>query len=272
MVSRGGTVLIVSLCVRAFMHELLMQVYHLDSMAKYGVNDYNSVFGDLFIIQGTLGMVIKKFYLKYFVNGVAYLPITFLVLSWIIIGSLAAFYAIKRKNLWVIICVPVMMFVPVLSSIVAGKVKAYHSAQFVPLVIMFGFIFGGIAAYYSKGMLQRRLGIGMLIIAVGGIAIQVRDMNKWFVQDYKKHLETRQIMADAADELLANYDIEKPVVVVGAVMPSDELCREACISMDSWKYRTIAWLTSFDPTIKEKYHADYGGWGISIQNLRCCLF
>lgn len=85
-------------------------------------------------------------------------------------------------------------------------------------------------------------------------------MNKWFVQDYNKFLEVKQIMTDVAENLLENYDIKKPVVVVGATLPSNELCREASIPHDSWKYRVIASMTSFDPTLKEKFHADYGGW------------
>lgn len=260
---RGTVALVVSLAVRALMHEILMAAYHLDSMAKYGMNDYNPVFGDLFQAHGALGMLIKRTYLRYFVNGVAYLPIAFLVLSWAIIGSLAIYYAVKRKDPWVAACAPAMVIVPVLSSIVAGKVKAYHSAQFVPLVIMSAFLLCGMAVLHGKGAPRRILRTGFVVIAVGGILVQVKDMNKWFVQDYDKYLETRRIMEDAARELLANYDTEKPVVVVGAALPSDELCREACVPMDSWKYRMIAKLTSFDPTIKEKYHTDFGGWGYS---------
>lgn len=86
-------------------------------------------------------------------------------------------------------------------------------------------------------------------------------MNRRFVQDYNKYLEAKQIMVDAAENLAENQDIEKPIVVVGAPLSGDELCREAFIPLDSWKYRVIARLTSFDPTIKEKFHANYGGWG-----------
>ena len=67
-------------------------------------------------------------------------------------------------------------------------------------------------------------------------------------------------MTDVAENLIENYDIGKPIVVVGATLPGDELLREASIPLDSWKYRVIAKLTCFDPTIKEKFHADYGGW------------
>lgn len=257
---RGCIVLTISLLVRALMHEFLMMVYHLDDMAKYGVNDYNSVFGDLFVTPGALGILIKKIYLRYYVNAVAYLPITFLVLSWVIIGSLAIYFTMKKRNLWAIICVPVMALVPVLSSIVAGRATAYHSAQFVPIVIMLGFIFLGIALYYSKDLKKRILTGATVTLAIGGIILQIQDMNKWFIQDYNKHLEAKQIMTDVADNLIENYDINKPVVVVGATLPSDELCREASISMDSWKYQVITRLTSFDPTIKEKFHANYGDW------------
>lgn len=258
---KGSFVLVTSLLVRAAMHKILMAVYHLDDMAKYGVNNYNSLFGDLFITPGGLGILIKKMYLRYFVNGVAYLPIAFLVMSWAVIGFLAAFYTIKRRNLWVIVCALVMMVVPVLSSIVAGRAKDYHSAQFVPLIIMIGFLFWGIIIYSCKACQKRIVWGVMIAVALCGITLQVKDMNKWFIQDYNKFLESRQIMGDAAEDLLENYDIEKPVVVVGAVMPSDELCQEACIPLDSWKYRIISRLTFFDPTIKEKYHVNYGGWG-----------
>ena len=103
--------------------------------------------------------------------------------------------------------------------------------------------------------------IGLIAIAVGGIAAQIHDINKWFVQDYNKYLEANQIMTDVAENLIDNFDTTKPVVVVGAALPSDELCREAFIPLDSQKYRIIAKLTAFDPTIKEKFHANYGGWG-----------
>lgn len=258
---KGGLVLAISLLVRAVVHEILMSVYCLDSMAKYGVNDYNSLFGDLFITPGALGILLKKMYLRYFVNGVAYLPIAFLILSWAAIGFFAVLFTIKRKNLWVIVCVPAMVLVPVMSSIVAGRAKAYHSAQFVPIMIMLGFVFFGIIMYQHKG-LQKRIVRGVIAgIALCGIVVQIKDMNKWFLQDYNKFLESRQIMADAAENLLENYDIKKPVVVVGAVMPSEKLCKEASIPLDSWKYHIIDRLTFFDPTIKEKFHANYGGWG-----------
>lgn len=165
---KGAIVLAVSLLVRAFMHEILMSVYHLDNMAKYGMNDYNPLFGDLFAVPGAFGMLIKKMYLRYWVNAAAYLPITFLVLAWGIIGSLALYFAIKKKDPWVIICVPAMHFVLILSSIVAGKPKAYHSAQFVPIILMFGLIFLGAVLYRCKDLKKRSLMTGIAAFLIGG--------------------------------------------------------------------------------------------------------
>ncbi len=256
---RGGIVLAVSLIVRTVMHRILMSAYHLEQMAKYGVNDYNSVFGDLFVTPGAIGILIKKIYLRYLVNGVAYLPVTFLVLSWIVIIFLAVFFTVKRRDPWILACVPVMAAIPVLSSMVAGRAVTYHSAQFIPVVIMLGFLFLGAALSFCKVL--KKLYWGVAIIALLGIGLQVQDMNRWFVQDYHKYLEAKQIMTDAAADLIENYDITKPVVVVGAVLPDDRLLQEASIPFDSWKYRVITKMTSFDPTIKEKFHADYGGWG-----------
>lgn len=215
----GGYCVGVSLLIRAGMHRILMAVYHLDNMAKYGVSNYNPVFGELFTVEGSLGMLLKKMYLRYFVNGVAYLPITFLVLSWVIIGALAVFYTIKKKNPWVILCVPAMISVPVLSSIAAGRAEAYHSAQFVPIVIMLGYLFFGAALHPFKGPRKRIVSGATAALALGGIAVQIKDMNKWFIQDYDKYLEAKQIMAETAEKLLENYDVSKPVVVVGAALP-----------------------------------------------------
>ena len=157
---KGGAVLAVSLLVRALMHEILMSVYHLDNMAKYGVNDYNTLFGDLFVTPGAVGILIKKMYLRYFVNAAAYLPISFFVLSWVIIGSLAVFFTVKRRDPWIFFCIPVMAIVPVLSSIAAGRAVTYHSAQFVPIIIMIGFISLGVGLFYSRGLKKILLGGG----------------------------------------------------------------------------------------------------------------
>lgn len=257
---RGCTVLVISLLVRVLMHKLLMAVYHLDSLAKYGVNDYNSFFGDLLVTPGAIGMLVKRMYLRYFVNAVAYCPIAFLVAAWCVIGIFALYYTIKRRNIWALICVPTMMAVPVLSSIVAGRAKSYHSAQFVPVVIMIGFVLLGISLYYRRGTFGKVAMFLLLLVTLGGLMIQVQDMNKWFRHDYRKFLEVETIMTNIAEDLKENFDIQKPVVVVGALMPSGELCSEAAVYMNSWKYRVISELTFFDPTIKEKHQAVYSGW------------
>lgn len=255
----GGSVLVCSLLIRAMMHEVLMSIYHLENMTMYGVNDYNSVFGDLFIVPGALGILIKKIFLRYYVSAVVYLPITFLVVAWLIMGSLSLYFTIKRRNLWIIICVPVMMLVPVLSSIVAGRAITYHSAQYVPIVIFCSLIYVGVALY-DKSCHKRIITDVIAVLAIFGIVVQIKDMNKWFVQDYNKYMEVKQIMVNVAENLVENYDTTKPIVVVGPTLPSDSLCRVATIPMESWKYKVISKLTAFDPTIKEKFHANFDGW------------
>lgn len=247
---RGGIILAVSMGLRIVIHKALMAIYHLDNMALYGMNDYNPVFGDLFVTPGALGMLIKKMYLRYFVNGVAYLPVAFFVLSFVMISVWAFYFAIRKKDLWVIVCVPAMILVPVLSNVVGGGVKEYRSAQFVPIVIMLGFLFCAAAVYSCNGLQIKFVRVMIAAIASAGIIVQIKDMNKWFIQDYKKYLEAKQIMTDVAENLVENYDIRKPIVVVGATLLGSELCQEASISYDSWKYRIITGLTAFDPTIK----------------------
>ena len=257
---RGCVVLAISLILRVIIHKFLMSVYQLKNLAKYGVNDYNSLFGDLLVTPGAIGMLVKRMYLRYFVNAVAYLPITFLVFAGIVIGIFAIYFTIKRKNLWVLVCVPAMGIVPIMSSIVAGRAKSYHSAQFVPIVIMVAFILLCVVSYLWKGLFAKIVKTIMILIAFSAIVIQTQEINKWFQHDYRKFIEVKNIMSDIAEDLTENYDIQKPVVVVGALMPSGELCSEVAVTMNSWKYRAIIELTFFDPTIKEKYQKSLSGW------------
>ncbi len=84
-------------------------------------------------------------------------------------------------------------------------------------------------------------------------------MNRWFIQDYEKFLEAKSIMTGVAEDLIKNYDISKPVVIVGATLPSDDICKEAGISIDSWKYKVILRMTAFDPTLVGKFHSNFSG-------------
>ncbi len=258
---RGVAVLSISILVRFLMHKILFKVFSLQNMEQYGVNDYNSFFGDLFSTPGEFGILIKKMYVKYIVNAVVYLPITFLVIVGVIFLSFALYYTFKKKRIWVIVCVPAMFFVPFLTTVVAGRTKSYHSAQFIPIVLMFGFIVMGIILSYDN-KLRNKMITGIVVgVTLCGIIIQVGDINKWFRYDYNKYLEAEAIMRDTAEQLIAEYDTGKPVVVVGASMPDDEILNVASIPFDSWKYQIIDKMTWFDPTIKEKFHGNYGGWG-----------
>lgn len=259
--SRGIVTVFISLFMRISIHEILMRAYHLDALAIYGMNDYNPLFGKLFSEPGLLGMLFKKIYLRYFVNAFAYLPITFLVFAWLIIGIWALYFTYKKRDFWIIICVPVMLTVPLLLSIAGGSATTYHSAQYVPIVIMQGAFLVAITVFClirkKKAVFTK---IFSIVIALG-LLLQIFEMNRWFFQDYRKFLEAEKIMTDVAEELTESYDITKPLAVVGAPMPADELCLEACIPLDSWKYKCISALTAFDPTLKEKFHyQSEDGW------------
>ncbi len=248
---KGIVVLTVSMTVRVVVNKVLMVAYQMESLSIHGVNDYNTVFGDLFTEAGALGMLFKRLYMRYFVNAVAYLPIAFLVAAWIIIFAWSIYFWIRKRDFWIVVCLPAMLVIPLIMSIIAGAAERYHSAQYIPLVIMVGFLLLAICIKYH---MTKYGTIILTVIAVCGIFAQVCEMNKWFVQDYQKFLEAKKIMVDVADELEADYDTKKPVVIVGPELPSDEVCQGLFVSMDSWKYKIITIMTSFDPTIKEKYH------------------
>lgn len=189
------------------MNSLLMEAYQLEQLSIYGMNNYNSLFGDLFTESGLLGMLFKKIYLRYYVNAVAYLPVTFLVIAWIIMLVWAIYFTRKRRDLWIIICVPAMMIMPVLSSIVGGRAETYHSAQYIPLVIMIAFLLLAALVQHMKEKKKEIVTWVLIVVAFGGVTLQIIDINKWFNQDYNKFIEAKDSVINVAEDLIENYDI-----------------------------------------------------------------
>ncbi len=252
--------------LRFVIHEILMELYHLDSLSAYGVQNYNPLFGDLFSVPGALTMLFKKIYLRYYVNAVMYLPITFWVISVITTWIFSIYFSWKRKLILPLICPPALMLIPVLFSILSGRAGTYHSAQYIPLAALFSTLLAHILLNEimktKNNVWYKRLECLSLLILSIMLVLQCIDMNKWFRQDYQKYLEAKSIMEDVANDLISSHDVSKPLVVVGATLPSEDLLAVACVSFDSWQYKFVSKTTNFiDVHLKEKFHVNYGNLG-----------
>lgn len=226
-------------------------IYHLEKFSCYNVL-YRSLFGDVFTAEGEIQMLLKRFFVKYYVNAVVYLPITVLVLAFLFIGIYALVSGVQKKDILLPVCAAMLVMLPVAMSFAEGLATRYRSAQYVPVVGAFAVLLAMLEICLHK--------CGRWLPALGALCMsalllaQCADMNKWFRLDYLKYQDTKEVMDRVADDLEREYDIHKPIVFRGAYAVPYEICKDACISFSSKRYQWICRLTDWmDPHLKEKY-------------------
>lgn len=251
---RGLLILVMALLERAAILAALEAIYHLDALAIYNVR-YRKFFGDIFTAENELQMVLKRFFMKYYINALVYLPITVLVFSFFWIGICAVYFGIKKKDGLLPVCSAVLPLMPIAMSLVEGMATRYRSAQYVPVVSAFA-VFLLFAVLYMRKSSQRLKGFWALFLSIV-LFNQVSETNRWLYVDYMKYQDMARVMDTVAHDLKRGFDTSKPIVLRGAYKVPYEIAKEAYVGFDSWQFRMICRLTdSFDVHIKEKYYAE----------------
>lgn len=243
---------------------VLKIVFHLDGFVRYNVL-YRSLFGDIFTAEGELLMILKRFYLKYYVNAIVYLPITVLVLALVFIGVYSLYFGVRKRDILLPVCTFMLAGLPVLMSLVEGLATRYRSAQYVPVVGAFAVLLV---------ILEMRLHRApKWVVRAGGICagavllLQCADMSRWFRLDYLKYRDAEEVMDRIANDLEKEYDISKPVIFRGAYIVPYDICKDAYVSFSSGQYRWICRLTDWmDPHLKEKYFGESGKGYVFAEN------
>lgn len=250
---RGIFVLASAMAERMLILEALKAIYHLDRLSVYNAQ-YRNFFGEIFINENEFQMILKRFFMKYYINALTYLPITVLVLSLACIGICALYFSIRRRDALLLICFAAMLLLPVMMSILEGWPTRYRSAQYVPVVCAFAVLLVFLFLYQNEKPLPVKAVWGILL----GILLfnQCVEMNKWFYVDYLKYKDTEKVMRQIAYDLEKDFDTSKPVIFRGAYEVPYEIAKEAYTGFDSWQFKAVSFLTDwFDEHLKEKYYA-----------------
>lgn len=235
---------------------VLKSVYHLEKFSRYNVL-YRRLFGDIFMVQGELKMLLKRFLLRYYLDAVVYLPITVLVIALLFIGIYSLGMGARKKDILLPVCAAMLVILPVAMSVAEGLATRYRSAQYVPIVGAFAVLLAmlEICQHRYPKWLPMLGGLCICALLLG----QCADMSKWFRLDYLKYRDAKEVMDRVADDLEKEYDIDKPIVFRGAYEVPDAISEHACVSYSSEQYRWICRLTDWlDPHLKEKYFSDSG--------------
>ncbi len=251
--------IVVCIVLRGIMIALLTEIF--DLHAVEGMKAQRSLLEMSALFQeggwDTLLMLIKRYYVVYFVNGVCYLPSTGNVIATIIIGALAIVWAFQKRKIWYPVLWSGMLLVPFLLTLATAEVTLYRSCQYLPFYVALGAFLLCHSVMSLKGVKIWKT--AFVIVITAWVFNQASAMNKSFYVDYLKYEHTKEVLGNVAYEVKKNFGDEKPILFVGHYDVPQEFLTDYYVGYGSKEYQWIVRLTDpIDPHLKEKYYTPYG--------------
>ena len=256
----GAVTVAGSLLIRSCVIALLHAVYDFESqfyMAK--TSKRGSFLSRLISEKDELIMNVKHFIMRYYVNAVCYLPVRMLVIGYAVLGVGALIFSFLKRDFWLLISYIALPVIPVFMCLAGLDGIAYRTAQYVPVVVAFAmlvvFVMLCKVPLKNHKVLYGCYGLIMAIIVWN----QCADLNQWFLADYIKYQNDRDIMLQIARDLQAECDTRKPVVFVGELEEATAVTASSTLSFSDSRWKYICMLSDImDPTMKEKYYCQHG--------------
>lgn len=249
-----------SVLLRGIMISLLTELFDLYAvegiMGQRGLSEMSVLFGEGGGLE-YLWMLVKRFYLVYYVNAVCYMPVTGYVAAIAIIGVIALVLAVRRKNAWYPILWVGMQIAPFLLTLAEAKITLYRSCQYLPFFTAVGVLL--LYIFLSKCKRTGRYWqYGMAVAALILVYNQATMMNKSFYTDYLKYEHTKDTLSKVVYEV-EKCGGDKPLVFVGHYETPHQFVEDYYVDYGSKEYQWIVRLTDWiDPHLKEKYFTPYG--------------
>lgn len=259
----GGMLFVTAVLAIAFrwlILSLVIAIFHIEIPESFLV-EYRSVFFFKDMTRAEFFMNFKRFWLKYYLNAFAYLPIAVLVFGIAAVLVLCIVRGIQKKDIFLPLAALAIPLAPACMVIVEGKETYYRASQYVPLVGAFAIflLLTLIKEYLPKTCMTA--GVALAVVLLWN---QCTEMNKWFYVDYLKYQDTRNVMEQVAYDLEKEYDLEKPIVFRGAYYVPYGIAKDAYLDFGSARYRWIRRIGDLiDPHLVEKYNVE-GGYGYAF--------
>lgn len=250
-----GTVLL-----RTIINKLMIWVFDLESQTL--VLRSRGIYEVLGWFNGTKGFnefsyVMKDFFIKYYINGAVYLPITILVSAIGILILFGTYRSIKQKDGWILAAVAGIILLPWLMPFLEGVATYYRTSQYIPLVSAFAVLI--IAWFLEYHQVKRYVRIISLFLAFVLLYNQGYEMNKWLYIESRKYEDTKRTLDHVALTIMEQCDASKPICVVGKYDTPESLIKEAYCPSWSKKYTIVSTLVKMvDEDIFNVYNTPYG--------------
>jgi len=251
----GGS-LMISILLRALVVKFICTIFDLSIPANFNSVELRNAFSFFDRDFSEIAMYFKRFWVKFYLNGVVYLPIAVLVLGIGVLLVVGVIYGIRRKDIFLPLAAVAVPILPAMMIFVEGKESYYRACQYVPLVGAFGVFLLFRAGQIHLPKWGKRVGV---LLATALLWNQCADMNRWFYVDYQKYEYFKKVMFTIAIDLERDYDLSKPVIFGGACRVPYSIMEGACVGFYSPQYKIIKTLGDIvDVHLIEKYNESSG--------------
>ncbi len=252
-----GIICVLSMVFRELAIGGIVSLFRLEEqrevLATRGILDILKGFGNG---QGELWLVLKEFFVKYYIHGIVYVPVLILVLAVGILGIWALSSALRKRDGWIFAAAAGIVLLPWLMVFLEGTATYYRASEYVPLLTGFAVL---LMAYEVKKLNKKPLRTAALFLALVLLYRQGYEMNKWLYIDAMKYEDDRRTASAVALEIIKNCDESKPVCVVGSYLTPPSLLDKLYTPSWSKKYMLTEWLVKgVDEDIFDKYNTPYG--------------
>lgn len=245
--------------LRTVIQRLVIMVFSLQALGE--ITAAREVANTLGMFGGqnwayNLFMLVKRYWLVFFVNAAVYFPIAEYAASVIFFGIASIFLTVKKKNGWYLLLSAGMAAAPVTLSFVVEMAPSYHSCLFMPFFVA--------AAMLLPYLLLKKVWkkYGAAVFAFFMVCLvwnQMYETNSIFYTDYLKYHHDKETLTEIAREVIGEYGADAKVIFTGSYKTPYTLVRDYYIDYSSSELQTIAILTDWlDPHLKEKYYTPYG--------------
>ncbi len=254
---KTGIICVLSMVFRELAIGGIVSLFRLEEqrevLATRGILDILKGFGNG---QGELWLVLKEFFVKYYIHGIVYVPVLILVLAVGILGIWALSSALRKRDGWIFAAAAGIVLLPWLMVFLEGTATYYRASEYVPLLTGFAVL---LMAYEVKKLNKKPVRTAALFLALVLLYRQGYEMNKWLYIDAMKYEDDRRTASAVALEIIKNCDESKPVCVVGSYLTPPSLLDKLYTPSWSKKYMLTEWLVKgVDEDIFDKYNTPYG--------------
>lgn len=261
---KSGLICALGMVFRSLFINGISAVFGLEEQAQVlksrGLGDIAGLIGGWFDGSRSgdeLLLILKEFFVKYTIHGIVYLPVLVLVLAELVLLVWGVLQTVRRRDGWILAAVFGILLLPWVMPLLEGSATYYRSSEYVPLLTAFAVLPAG---YELCRMPRPRVvrGVG-LFLAFLLLYHQGYEMNKWLLVDVMKYEDDRRTLDALALELMAEYDVDKPICVVGNRPTPVSLLEDVYCPQWSKKYDLVKWLVcAVDERIFEKYDTPEG--------------